>query len=144
MNHKQEIEVILQEGLSRFGLDIGIVSHIEDNIYVVSYCRSTDDPIPPGTEFELSDTYCTDVVLTDKTRYYKDVALISEMLKHPCYLNTQLRAYIGTPIQIEGEVWGTLNFSSKFPRKLEYTVEEIDFLENQAVMVSELLSSPAG
>lgn len=138
---KQQIEELLNQGLSKLGLDIAIVSHIEDSIYVVSYCVSTGEPIPPGTEFELSDTYCSDVVRSGKTRFYKDVAEITEMLKHPCYLNTQLRSYIGTPIRIDGEIWGTVNYSSMHPHKLDYSEEEVRFLEEQSRQIAQLLVS---
>ena len=140
MTVDEKINKILSEGLEKFGLDIGIVSHITDSTYTVNYCESTGEGIAAGTEFELQETYCSDVVRTGKTRFYKDVAEITEMLKHPCYLNTQLRSYIGTPLFIDGAVWGTVNYSSLFPHKLEYTSEEIQFLEEQAKTVAEILS----
>jgi len=141
MSIDEKLGNILREGLEKFGLDIGIVSHIVDDKYTVVQSESTGDGIAVGTEFELQDTYCSDVIRTGKTRFYKDVAEITEMLKHPCYLNTQLRAYIGTPVLIDGLIWGTLNYSSLYPQKLDYTSEEIEFLENRAVLVSEFLSS---
>lgn len=141
MDRQEQIEALLDQGLRKLGLDIGIISHIEESVYVVAYCRSADTPIRPGTQFELLDTYCADVVRSGRTRFYKDVASISEMLKHPCYLNTQLRAYIGTPVRIEGEIWGTVNYSSMRPHELEYTEEEVQFLEDQARQVAKLLVS---
>ena len=110
-----EIKEILQEGLEKFGLDTGIVSRIDGDLYTVMQSLSKGAGIAVGTEFELQDTYCSDVIRTGKTRYYQDVAEITEMLKHPCYLNTQLRAYVGTPVFINGEIWGTLNYSSAYP-----------------------------
>ncbi|WP_455374752.1 GAF domain-containing protein [Kaarinaea lacus] len=139
MSADEKIKQILRQGLEKFGLDVGIVSRIEGNNYTVNFCESTGQGIAVGTEFELLDTYCSDVIRTGKTRYYKDVAEISEMLKHPCYLNTQLRSYVGTPVLIDGEIWGTLNYSSIYPHKLEYTAEEIQFLEDQAATVSQFL-----
>ena len=141
MGAQEEMKKILLDGLDKIGLDIGIISHIVGNKYVVYLSESTGERIPAGTEFDLEDTYCTDVVQAKSTKYYKDVAEISEMLKHPCYLNTQLRAYIGTPIFIDGEIWGTLNYSSLYPHKLEYTEEEIEYLESQAAAVGVLLAT---
>jgi GAF domain-containing protein len=120
---------------------MGIVSYIDESRYVVRACRSNDSPIPEGTEFELQDTYCSDVVRERRTKFYKNVAEISEMLKHPCYINTQLRAYIGTPIYMGGKVWGTLNFSSMSPSKLDYSEEEVKYLESQARVVGKILST---
>lgn len=136
MGADQNIKNVLREGLEKFGLDIGIVSLIEGNNYVVYSCESNGEGIASGTGFELQDTYCSDVIRTRKTCFYKDVAEISEMLKHPCYLNTQLRAYIGTPVYVDGVLWGTLNYSSLYPHKLDYTDEEVQFLESQAKVVS--------
>ena len=69
------------------------------------------------------------------------VATITEMLKPPVYLNTQLRAYIGTPLIIGGKLWGTLNYSLKTPRKRDYSLREIEFVESQARRVAELVTS---
>jgi len=133
------LKQMLIDGLDKLGLDTGIISHIVGNTYTVYLCESKDIGIPTGTEFELADTYCSDVIAEGKTKYYRDVAKITAMLKHPCYLNTQLRAYIGTPLRVGGQIWGTLNYSSLSPHKLEYSEEEIAFLEQQAQTVSSLL-----
>lgn len=140
MSFEEIINQILHQGLQKYHLDIGIVSRIIKDKYTVVRCESTGDGILAGTEFELQDTYCSDVLRSGKTRYYKDVAQITEMLKHPCYLNTQLRAYIGTPLVVNGEIWGTLNYSSLRPRQPDYSDEEVLFLEKQAVTVANLLS----
>ena len=130
---------ILNVGLDAFALDTGIISHIVGNTYTVYLCESKDSIIPAGTEYELADTYCADVIAEGRTKYYRDVANISTMLKHPCYLNTQLRAYIGTPLRVGGEIWGTLNYSSLNPHKVQYSNKEVTFLEQQARKVSLIL-----
>jgi len=67
---------------------------------------------------------------------YDDVAEITEMLKHPCYQNTQLRAYIGTPLIINDQIWGTLSFSSLKPKEPNFTAADyrlVDSLADQIV-----------
>jgi GAF domain-containing protein len=105
----------------------------------VILCKDDSVSIKPGDEFELSQTYCSDVIKENKTKYYEDVSEITEMLKHPCYLNTQLRAYIGTPLIVNGEIWGTLNYSSLSPHSEDYSQEVIEFLESQAKNVVTIL-----
>jgi GAF domain-containing protein len=80
------------------------------------------------------------VIKTGKTTVYPDVADITEMLKHPCYLNIQLRAYIGIPVLSGGRIWGTPNYSCKRPRKDEYSQQEIDFVESQARQLADLIN----
>jgi len=130
---------LLFDGIKKLGLETGIVSFIEEGIYTVFACESKEKAIPTGTQFDLEDTYCSDVIREGKTRYYKDVAQITSMLKHPCYLNTQLRAYIGTPLRVNGKIWGTLNYSSLKPHKTEYSLDEVAFLEKQAKLMSAIL-----
>ena len=133
------INEILNHGVNKLGLDNAIVSKIDGNIYKVVACLSQDLPIKSGDEFELSKTYCFDVMLEKSTKFYEDAAVVSEILKHPCYLSTQLRAYIGTPIFINDEIWGTLNYSSLSPHRSVYTDEEIEFLEAQAERIADIL-----
>ena len=133
------LDKILTQGINRLGLDVGIVSNVTDTSYKVIACVSKNVKIKSGDEFELSETYCSDVVKEKKTKFYMDVATITEMLKHPVYLNTQLRAYIGTPIIVKGEIWGTINYSSLHPHKEVYSKDEIEFLESQAISVANML-----
>ena len=139
MNLRESLSNILTQGINRLGLDVGIISHVTGETYQVLVCVSDTVNIKSGDEFELSETYCTDVVREQQTKHYRDVAKITEMLKHPVYLNTQLRAYIGTPIVLNEGIWGTLNYSSLRPRKRVYSKDEIKFLESQAIAVANIL-----
>ncbi len=130
----------LDNGVSKLGLPLGIVSKIEGAMYKVVTCTENELGVWPESQFELAQTYCADVINTGQTRFYTDVAEISEMLKHPCFLNIQLRAYIGTPIFNAGKIWGTLNYSSRRPRGDNYAEKEIEFLEYQARRVENLIA----
>ena len=141
MGSKYSIAELLELGRGFLKLNLGIVARIHDQTYTVYFCTRNSMGIKPGDTFDLSETYCSDVINSGSTRYYDDVATISEMLKHPCYLNTQLRAYIGTPIRIDNRVWGTLNYSSLSPRDHLYNSEEVAFLEQQAQTIAELLQA---
>lgn len=140
MGSYYRISELLEMGKVILGLDLGIVARIRGEEYTVMYCSRNNYDVRQGDIYELCDTYCRDVIRRKKTTYYNDVAQIVELLQHPCYVNTQLRAYIGTPIFIQDDIWGTLNYSSLSPRKPDYSKKEIDFLEQQAVIVAEKLT----
>ena len=72
---------------------------------------------------------------------YADVAQISAMLKHPVYLYMQLRAYIGAPIMVHGEFWGTLNFSSKKPRESAFSAADLDLIEQLAKQAAKAIET---
>jgi GAF domain-containing protein len=138
---------ILIQGIKRTGLEIGIVSRVEGELYRVVVSAVNDYVTKPGdnysissgSEFKLVETYCSDVIRENKTTYYEDVENFTAMMKHPCYLSHQLRAYIGTPLSLDGEIFGTLNYSSMNPLKAGYTSGDIDYIESQAEAVATIL-----
>lgn len=145
MTTANTLNTLLAEGLKTLKLDLGIISNIYGETYKVHLCEKNADErktivVSSGDQFELAQSYCTDVIKENATKFYDDVADISEMLKHPCYLTTQLRAYIGTPVHVRGEIWGTLNYSSLVPRTALYSPTDIHFLETQAARCGEILS----
>lgn len=130
---------ILLEGKTRLGVHVGIISRIIDDQYYVYAVESEYENINEGDIFTLGNTYCRDVLVNKQTMIYDDVAVISELLKHPCYLSTQLRAYIGTPLILNEQIWGTLNFSSLKPKQPEFTQADFATVEVLAQRVTNIL-----
>lgn len=107
----EKIQRMLQLGLSYFGLDLAIVSHIEDGRYTVEFTHGTGATPDVGTLFPLGDTYCAHTVAAAGPVAIHH-ARESEVADHPCYQNFALEAYIGCPLLIDGVQYGTVNFSS--------------------------------
>ena len=147
MTSNESLNELLIQGCEILDLNIGIISNIDGQRYkivtsVINGIVTTPDDnyrIKVGSEFELDETYCSDVIRKSKTKYYQNVENISSMKKHPCYTAYQLKAYIGSPLHLNGEVFGTLNYSSLEPRKHDFSLDEIRFIETKAKIVSEIL-----
>ena len=135
------LKKLLVQGKSLMGVHVGIVSRIQHDKYHVYAIDSEYDGINKGDVFDLEDTYCRDVVTQKKTMTYDDVAEITEMLKHPVYLTIQLRAYIGTPLIIDDQVWGTLSFSSRLPKQPNFSTADYELVESLADEIARNLSS---
>lgn len=116
-----QLERLLQAGLNYLNLDIAIISHIEDGIYTVKHFAGGD--LSRGAQFKLGHTYCA---ITSKKRELVAInhMAISEYFRHPCYEAFKLESYIGTPIFLDGQPYGTVNFSSVTPRQEPFTFEE--------------------
>ena len=123
---------ILITGKQKFGLNVGIVSHITGNKYTIAAVESDYEGFEVGSVYDIENTYCKDIVLNKKTMTFDE---ITEMLKHPVYLSAQLRAYIGTPIFVSGNVWGTLNFSSLKPRNPIFNEQDFKYIEYLARII---------
>lgn len=116
LDFRQRVNAILRLGCSHFDLPIGIFSRIEGDTYTVQEAVHPQDALTPGMTFELGGTYCIHVYQANDVKGFHHVAE-SEIRRHPCYENFGLEAYIGTPIVVDGQRYGTLNFSSAAPTR---------------------------
>lgn len=113
----------LEIGAAHLGLEFGIVSHIEGDIYTVVAQESPPETLSDGQTFPFGITYCS--ITIEKG----DVFAVHDMGNsvhrgHPCYAAMQIETYIGAPVVVDGRVYGTVNFSS--PQRYERAFDEGD------------------
>ncbi|MCW4149272.1 diguanylate cyclase [Halomonas sp. 18H] len=137
LTHGQKIASLLRIGMQHFGFEIAILSRVVGNDYIVEYCVDYKNEIKPSACFELSGTYCERTLELNKTLGFCYVGK-SELQRHPCYLNTQLESYIGSPVCFNGENYGTLNFSSHSPTE-PFSRDDYIFMRLLADTISYLL-----
>lgn len=111
LNFEQRVKAILNLGCEHFGLPIGIFSKIDGEKYVIQYAVHPDDALDSGLTFELGVTYCSHVYQANDVQGFSHVSH-SRIATHPCFSSFGLEAYLGAPIFVDGQRYGTLNFSS--------------------------------
>ena len=111
-NHK--IASLLRLGLRHFGFEIAILSRVVGNDYIVEYCVDGRNELKPGTRFDVSGTCCEYTLDAQKTEGWC-CAGKGDIRRHPCYQTMQIESYIGSPVWVNGEAYGTLNFASCSP-----------------------------
>lgn len=125
-----QIEQILKMGLERFNLDIAILSKIDDNLYVVKHCVVPDDvELSSGVEFDLTTTYCHITCGANGPTAFEHIGKHDQYASHPAYESFGLESYIGMPIKLNGELYGTLNFSSAKPYDRKFKEVDINALQ---------------
>ena len=122
-----KVKALLQMGLTYFGLEHAIVSHIQNNKYTVEHVVSDNPELCAGLTFDLGDTYCVHALNAEGTLALSNVGE-SEIAAHPCYEMFNLESYIGTKVLVNGEEYGTLNFTGAAPRTSPFSPEDIDFI----------------
>ena len=122
----QQIEEILKAGCKLFGQQIGIVSRIDEDSYVVEHVYAPGFDIYRNQVFELEKTFCSVTVGQDRPVSIEDVKN-SDFHNHPC-TETGLNSYIGQSITVEGEKYGTLNFSSTKERPKPFLDSDLEFI----------------
>ncbi|WP_136254776.1 diguanylate cyclase domain-containing protein [Onishia niordana] len=136
------IDRLLRDALDTLSLQIGLVSRIIDDQYIVKWAAS-DGGISPGDTFALGDTYCRLMLDAEDVLYTNQAGQDARISGHPCYQQFGLETYIGTPLRLNGEVWGTLNFSSPSPRQAPFTQVEIELVRLIADAVERVITNEA-
>jgi len=132
---------VLSLGLERLSMAMGIVSHIDNDSYQVMAVQSDSKVFVAGETFPLENTYCRQVVEECQTVALTELGDLPGLCKHPLYIGMPLEAYISTPIYKNGDIWGTLNFSSMKIRDSAFSEDEIEFVEESARAISEALTN---
>jgi hypothetical protein len=128
-------EELLKDGVYNMNMPMGIVSHIYSGIYRIVAINHPMGVFIAGAVFSLNETYCRDVVVTQKTIAINEINGGKGLRLHPLYISLPLEAYIGTPIISENQVWGTINFTSTHVRK-PFTATDITRIESYAKRIS--------
>lgn len=130
LTEQDRIEKMLDLGLDFLGLGIGLVSHIDNDVYKVMYACSPGDMIEPGTIFSVGSTYCCHTLQANDSVGFHNAG-VSEIATHPCYAHFKLESYIGAPITRDGKVIGTVNFSAAAARD-PFTEDDFHFIDTLA------------
>ncbi|MFZ5878779.1 MAG: PAS domain S-box protein [Chloroflexota bacterium] len=123
----QKMQQLLELGSQRFGLQLGILSHVQDGLFNIVYATRGNDSFRNGSVMELGKTYC-EATIRARSVVGFEKASASEWSQHPSYEATQLEAYLGVPVLVGGNVFGTLSFSNPSPRPMPFTNVEKNLL----------------
>ncbi|NEP78769.1 MAG: PAS domain S-box protein [Okeania sp. SIO3B3] len=115
----------LQAGCEIFGTDTGVIGEIKEEFYIIRAVQSQQDYFVPGKKFNLCDILCNTVVKEQRTICIYDLEL-SEAKSMP------VKLYIGTPIFVNHQIYGTLCFLSPEGRTKEFEYYEEEIIELMA------------
>ena len=127
MSLDTKLHNLLAVGTKILGLETGIVSNIRGDQYSILSVVTPGDSIPVNSFFALPDTYCADVVNAQSHIAYHDINC-EPGASHPCFAKYTLKSYLAAPVNVAGEFFGTVNFSSLIPRQEPFTSIEVDYL----------------
>ncbi|PKO34121.1 MAG: hypothetical protein CVU34_08875 [Betaproteobacteria bacterium HGW-Betaproteobacteria-7] len=126
---RETLRAALRVAVDHLRLPNGIVSFIDRaaDRYRVEVQVSPPDTLADGQEFPLGNTYC----LT--TLECGDLFAVANAERdgwgsHPCFRAYQLAAYLGAPIRVDGEIRGTINFSSPTGRNHDFDPSDLEFV----------------
>ncbi|MFC7018826.1 MULTISPECIES: PAS domain-containing protein [Haloarcula] len=127
---------LLKVGCRTLGLEIGIVSRVKDSDYTVKAVHAPSAEIHVGDQFDVESTYCAEVATEKEVCAFTD-AVTDRKETPPAYHEFEIESYIGAPLVVDGERYGTVNFSSPTTRVTPFGRLEQTFVE----LLSELVAA---
>ncbi|MFP3343115.1 PAS domain-containing protein [Halomonas sp. SIMBA_159] len=137
-----KIQHALHKTRHYLGLDLAILSQIEGDVYTARWVEAAPTfPLSAGERFELGSTWCHLLFSGQRKELFIANVPDSDCHSHPCYQSFPLGAYASMVIEVEGQVFGTLNFSSATPRPTEFDESETLFLRLLARWLADTLTN---
>ncbi|MEG4007480.1 response regulator [Microcoleus sp. Pol11C1] len=118
LNHLSTFDLRLQEllamGCRHLGLSVGILSCIQGDNYQIMAVECPDGSIVKDQIYDLEKTFCVATSMAKEPIYFESVRFAGFSF------NTDdrafpIEAYMGIPVTVAGEVYGTLCFFSPTP-----------------------------
>ncbi|MGO4998719.1 PAS domain-containing protein [Oceanisphaera sp. W20_SRM_FM3] len=137
----EKITQALTLGCHFLALDIGIASEIIGDVYAVRWASAPPEMgIVPGLNFALEQTYCQ--LLMQQTGILGISHMGESAFKHEaCYQQLGLESYLAIRLEVDGQLFGTLNFSDTQVRELAFDDTDSMFLGLLAHWLGEMLST---
>jgi PAS domain S-box-containing protein len=131
LNFEERLQGLLALGRLRFGLQIAILSRLDDDQLQVLEAQAPKPGIPKGSLFELEQTCCANTVISPDPRYF-EFFQASGLSERPRYGSFEIEAYLGTIVTVGGRVYGTLSFSSTKPLTEPFKAVDLELLKLMA------------
>jgi len=134
LDFRHAIQELLKFGCDQFELPIGVLSKIQDSQYNIYLAQLPGSSYIQDVTLALEDTYCHDTITYKRTLCILNAGGTA-WAQHNCYQNLRLETYFGTPVWVDGSVYGTLNFTSQTIRKTHFNDLEKELLRLMAQWV---------
>ncbi|MFS8119632.1 MAG: PAS domain S-box protein, partial [Microcoleus sp.] len=105
------LQELLAMGCRQLGLSVGILSRIQGDNYQIMAVECPDGSIAPSQIYDLEKTFCVATAMAKEPMYFESVrfAALCFDTPDPAF---NIEAYMGIPVTVAGEVYGTLCFFS--------------------------------
>jgi GAF domain-containing protein len=117
------LRMMLNIGMDALGMDMGIISHVVGEDYNIQFCTHQRYA---GKQFYLSQTYCDLTLQQDDLLHLKHISQIFN--GQPIDDVIHIESYIGMPLYVQGQVYGTVCFVRAEPRHRDFSHDDMKFM----------------
>jgi diguanylate cyclase (GGDEF)-like protein len=115
----EKVRALLAVGCQRFALEAAALGQVEGNVYRIREVIAPGLPLERGAVVPLAETLCRHTVERDQV-----VAMARVPPHHSGGGEPGFRAYLGSPIHVDGRIRGTLGFFGSQPRERPFTAAD--------------------
>ena len=133
------LQRVLDSVRETLDLDAGLVASVDDDDYEITTVSAPDMPLSAGDQFSPEETFCDLVVDRDEPVSFRS-ADHGDAETHPAYETQDIESYLGAPIEVDGALYGTLNFSGSNVRDRPFSAFETTLVRLLAQWIGTELS----
>ena len=124
---EEKIARTITVGRDRLDVSGGLLSHVDDGDYEIIDSTVSSGDYVAGSVHDLDEQWCRHVVSDRRVLAVVD-ADDSPLRDDRAREATDVRCYVGAPVLVDGETYGTLCFFDETPRETDFTDDERRFV----------------
>ncbi|PSN14834.1 hypothetical protein C7293_09870 [filamentous cyanobacterium CCT1] len=131
----------LNTGCQVLGFTGGLVGKVENADFVAQAMVACLPELGPELRCPLDDTVCSLAIRQQQTVGFTDLGSRPDLSRRPLPRALRLKSYLGTPIVVEGEVYGSLCFFDSEARPQGFKQHEKEIIELMAQSIGKVISA---
>ncbi len=136
------VQRALRLAADMLSFEVGLLSRIQGKSYTVLVAHAPNAEILPGSTYSVDDTYCSITTSRGDIVEIPNVDL-SPHRNHPGREPLDVSSYVGVPVQVKDEMWGTISLLSTSPLDHPLSTDDHDLLRLLSLWVGSVLEREA-
>jgi len=134
LDRDERIRAALDVGVTYLGLSVGYFTRVDDGVQTITHAVGDHPSIRAGESCALEETYCQRTV--DRTAPLAVQRVDGETIPDAAIERFGLGTYIGAPVSVDGEPYGTVCFAADYPRDDPFSERDELLVELLATQIS--------
>jgi len=127
---ESRVERLIEIGRRVTGAEYGSLSRVRGDEYTFEVVHAPDGTIQAGDVVDLKATNCERAIFDEETLVLSDIAAEApELMEKPGYAEWGVSCYVGTPVVVEDEVYGTFCFYDTDPHREPFSEWEVTVVD---------------
>ncbi|MEL6408157.1 MAG: ATP-binding protein [Chloroflexota bacterium] len=131
----EQFDEVVEQGTKSLGMQVGIISRVIADGYIILHAYAPEHAIADGMSCDLDATLCKRTIESASILAVPDISSIMDITS-PCFDALMPKSYIGTPLTVDGRLYGTLSFVSEEQRDTGFSESDQDFVQIMAEWIA--------